>query len=364
MAETVIFEKQQLTGFRSVSTFGGLYYRGFNFGTDMEAITITIGETYKIIWDNTEYEVVAKDGSAVSTGAIYLGNATAFGLEGNNEPFLILWSTTGIGFLSITETIDTHTVGIYQLIRGKGIVLKSWDEGEKVFGNVNSIEVLLEDGSTQKYIPMQEGGLSVDEPCISYKQNEDGNFTEAIMYGFLTIPSSCFYNQYKLETVDLSHSPNVNAIGGNAFYGCKALTSFAIPSGITSMGNYAFYQCTGLKSIIIPGCDVGNYAFQKCTGLESVVIQEGTVNIGTKNGDYSFAGCTALKRVTIPSTVKRIGWASFYQCPLESVTFAEPNGWYWTKTEGATSGTSVDMSDPTAAAEALKNNYNCYWYRQ
>ena len=448
MAETIILTAQNMTGFAAMAMYGGFHARGFNFGTGMDAFAITQGETYRVIWDDTEYEVVAKDGSLISPGTLYLGNASVFGLEGNNEPFLIPWQSSGVAFISLTETKDTHYVGISiateETQNPYDIVLKTWDGSEVVHNAPNGIEVLLPDGNTQRYIPGEpeettvaldfstgdmevvpskgklltkvsiprpinllptniakdveiagivgthEGGGNLDGAYISYTLDADGYTTTASMNGFSSIPYSCFRNHSRLETVDFSGSPNISAIGPyafancsklsgvtlpnsvtsisyDAFYYCTSLKSITIPNSVTSIGSEAFKECRGLTHITIPGCIIKEYAFQNCTGLQSVIIEEGAPGIGDTNSSnfYSpFSGCTALKTITIPSTVKAIGWSGFYNCPLESAVFANPNGWYWTKTKGATSGTAVDMSDPATAATALKTNYNCYWYRK
>ena len=73
----------------------------------------------------------------------------------------------------------------------------------------------------------------------------------------------------------------------------------------------------------------------------------------------------ALTNIVLSSTLTSIGDYAFNNCPnLTSVTFADPNGWWYASNETATSGTSIteDLSDPAVAATCLKSTYyNYYW---
>ena len=78
---------------------------------------LTVGETYYVLWNDVMYRCTAMDGGTVAPGAIALGNASGFGLSGNNEPFLLMGpieSTLGIVCLTDTEPTE-HTVTIAQI---------------------------------------------------------------------------------------------------------------------------------------------------------------------------------------------------------------------------------------------------------
>ena len=148
---------------------------------------------------------------------------------------------------------------------------------------------------------------------------------------------------------------SVTSIGYRAFNGCTKLTSVTIGNGVMSIGNYAFNGCTGLTSVIIPDSvtSIGNYAFNGCTGLTSITIPNSMTSIG----NYAFNGCTKLTSVTIGNGVTSIGNGAFYGCTgLTSVIFEETTGW----TAGSTVISSARLSDPSAAAEYLKNNSNTW----
>lgn len=117
----VIFAKQKIDGFASNANYGGLYTRGYNFpesgfeDTFKYSFTLEAGETYIVVWDGEEFPVIGQDASAMVPGAVALGNCSAFDLDGNNEPFaLATIAGSGVTFMSITETVDSHTVVIYQ----------------------------------------------------------------------------------------------------------------------------------------------------------------------------------------------------------------------------------------------------------
>ena len=225
-----------------------------------------------------------------------------------------------------------------------------------------------------------------------------------------SIGTNAFYNCSGLTSITIPES--VMSIGEYAFYYCSGLTSVEIPNSVTNIGNYAFYNCSGLTSVTIGDgvTSIGGAAFSDCSGLTNVTIGDGVTSIGdsafrgcssltsvtipdgvTSIGDFAFNGCSGLTSVTIgnnvtsigssafyncsgltnitiPDSVTSIGWATFEDCnSLTSVIFENPNGWWYSYSSTATSGTSIassDLSDPATAATYLKSTYcNYYWKR-
>ena len=100
----------------------------------------------------------------------------------------------------------------------------------------------------------------------------------------------------------------------------KSDTLFAIPDGVTSVGEDAFYYCSSLTSI------------------------------------------------TIPDSVTSIGVGAFSRCSsLTSVIFENTQGWWYSDSSSATSGTNIsssDLADSATAAKYLTHTYdNYYWKR-
>ena len=153
--------------------------------------------------------------------------------------------------------------------------------------------------------------------------------------------------------------PNsVTGIEAYAFQGCNNLTSFLIPSSVTSIGpsafletgwynnqsdgilyldnwcigykgdrptgdltivdgtlgivNSAFENCSGLTTINIPDTvtKIGGRAFYDCNGLTSVLIGNSVKVIGWN----AFSGCRGLTSINIPDSVTKIGGCAFYGC--------------------------------------------------
>ena len=122
----------------------------------------------------------------------------------------------------------------------------------------------------------------------------------------------------------------VTAIVAEAFRGCTALASVAIPESVTEIGGCAFVDCTSLSSVVIPegvtkisGSAFGG-AFSGCKSLASVVIPEGVTAID----EYAFSGCKALASVEFGGTMaqweavkKGDGWHEYV--PAKSVKCAD-----------------------------------------
>ena len=90
--------------------------------------------------------------------------------------------------------------------------------------------------------------------------------------------------------------------------------------------------------------------------------------------EYSVTGYkNSAPKAQIPSEynglpVVSIGESAFSACSgLASVTFTDPNGWRYSSSSTATSGTSIPastLSDPTKAATYLKADYARYYWRR
>ena len=251
--------------------------------------------------------------------------------------------------------------------------------------------------------------------------NEDyvpDSLKEVIITGGTNIGEQAFYNCSGLTSITIPDS--VTSIGESAFSGCSGLTSVIIGNGVTSIGKSAFYGCSGLTSITIPfvgekadgsgstsfdyifgwtvpaslkevtitgGTSIGNDAFKDCSGLTSITLPDSVTSIGssafygcsgltsvtipdgvTSIGSYAFAYCSGLTSVTIPDSVTSIGSYAFYNGNnFTSVIFENPNGWWRSSIDMATSGTSIsssDLADPSTAATYLKSTYTKYYWKR
>ncbi len=137
-----------------------------------------------------------------------------------------------------------------------------------------------------------------------------------------TIGQQAFASCPRLLSISLAEG--LLTIGDAAFYGCRSLTEITIPASVTSIGDEAFVACSSMKAISVAQ-DNSNYSslsgvlFSKdrltllaypagCDDIYS--IPSGITTIGP----WAFCHCANLEQVSLPSSVRRIGQASFYGC--------------------------------------------------
>ena len=143
-------------------------------------------------------------------------------------------------------------------------------------------------------------------------------------------------------------------------------TAYSSPDGI-SLFNKGVTELIFLprtvSSYTIPSTVI-TIAFNSCRGNEnitSITIPNSVTTIDRQ----AFANCSKLVSVTIGTGVTNIGTYAFSSTALTSATFKNTSGWYVTKTEGASSGTNVTVTNTSSAATYLKTTYvGYYWYRK
>jgi len=102
----------------------------------------------------------------------------------------------------------------------------------------------------------------------------------------------------------------VTAIGRDAFWGARRMTSVYIPDGVKKIGGSAFGACSGLKSIRIPHTvtSIGTDAFL-CCGFETIELPPKLSSIG--EGVFRQSN---LREISLPDKVKTIGYKAFDSC--------------------------------------------------
>ena len=136
------------------------------------------------------------------------------------------------------------------------------------------------------------------------------------------IGANAFDGCFSLRSVTFGENSACRSIGASAFFRCRSLANFDLPTGVTEIGDSAFFRCESLTSIALPhGIEtIGALTFEGCAGLTGIAIPEGVTSIG----DSAFLRCAALTDVRLPASVTAIGANAFASCAsLRSIAFAE-----------------------------------------
>ena len=149
--------------------------------------------------------------------------------------------------------------------------------------------------------------------------------------------------------------PNgVTTIEGASFFQLPNLSTVNIPGTVTSIGEQAFSN-SYITSIAIPGSvEVIDYhAFYGCDALTTVQLGSGLSTIG----DGAFGFCTDLTSIRIPASVTSIGEDAFYYCPdLTGIHVSGDNPNYCSDASGVLF--SKDMLALIAAPGAISGHYH------
>ncbi|MBE6520342.1 MAG: hypothetical protein E7Z68_04430 [Thermoplasmata archaeon] len=121
----------------------------------------------------------------------------------------------------------------------------------------------------------------------------------------------------KITSLDLSEDVtdgeftySVTAIGENAFYKCRTLTSANL-GDVKVIGTKAFYGCNKLTSVEADRLvKVGIKAFAYCYALSTLDLGDSLKTICA----YGFYRCESLTSFDAPYTLKTIGSYAFYKC--------------------------------------------------
>lgn len=143
--EVVLLEEQDVDWFSLDSTYG--YAAAF----DPSPFTMAVGETYRIMWDEQEFNVTAQDASALMEGAIFAGNGTDFGLDGNNEPFIVGYVNGILVFSAFTDPAESHKIGVYQTIKKPVLPPVTAADNSKILQVVNGVWT-----ATDAFVPISQ----------------------------------------------------------------------------------------------------------------------------------------------------------------------------------------------------------------
>lgn len=156
-----------------------------------------------------------------------------------------------------------------------------------------------------------------------------GKFASTDNRALINNNSIIAFAPYGLTTYDIPTT--VTSIGQYAFYGCSGLTSITIPANTTIIGSYAFYNCSGLTKVVIPQnvSTIGASAFYNCSGLTSIECNRTTPPTAGSNMFYGTSNCDILVPDNSVSTYKS-KWSAYSSrikaiSTASAITFADDN---------------------------------------
>lgn len=285
MANTVIFPEQTVTEF--------FYYQAYAaYVTELypAPFTLVLGETYSVYWDGSTYECQAQDASAVSAGCVLLGNGSAYGLSGNNEPFAIVYATVEDTCLFMASDDKTeHTIAIQRVAVSEPeleplIVLKDLNGDDNTYADVEKVELNNTDGETVMF----SKGEVIDEPLQINLDFTNGNQTVEAPEGYL-VKSAVIAKPTDLLPENILKDKDIGGVIGTAELGgggsSESSTDIGYPEWIDDI---CFWDIDGTLIKHISLADIKNLA-----SLPEVPQKNGLTFVGwdftldeLKNVDY------------------------------------------------------------------------------
>lgn len=221
------------------------------------------------------------------------------------------FQSTGVEEFNIPENVESIAA---TFISSSNLSRINVDSNNKYFTSVDGI--LFDKDSTR---------------LIKYPENRDGSSYE-VPNTVNTIDANAFGSCKNLQTIVIADS--VEKIGDSAFYGSK-LKTINLGGGITNISNKPFYGALNLTNINVI---TENDKYESENGVlfnkgKTILIKYPPViingevyeipNTVVEIGPQSFYR-SQIKNVIIPSSVKKIGSESFFQCyNLEELNLSE-----------------------------------------
>ena len=177
--EVDIMTEHNIGPFMQNSNYGGAYLCGANFDTDDNGYIIpkfnfNVGDEFVVVWDDGVHPVTVQDASHMGQGCFAVGHAEAFGIYGNNEPFVIGWDSLGVTFFTLESTKPYHKIRIYKKVAHPVVpIFTDSDEGKVL--SVKDGELSWENGGSGGVVggaSVQADWNQVDDTQFSYIHNK------------------------------------------------------------------------------------------------------------------------------------------------------------------------------------------------
>ncbi|MDD4110817.1 MAG: leucine-rich repeat protein, partial [Clostridia bacterium] len=342
-------------------TGGEIKYGAFSNCSNLTAITLpeevsSIGD--KAFYNCTSLTSLNMPESVISIGRdVFTNCKLEYQVYDGNLKYLGNWLIDTVNTNITNVNFKYNTIGIY----------------DNAFANCkNIISIVIPD-------TVQSIGSGVFSGCTGLEEITLPFVGESInssikYFGFIFGASGYGTNVNHVPSSLKKVTIEDGQIAGNAFYGCKNLTSVNISDKVSKIGEGAFVGCSGLtemtlpfvgtgettqaserlfgyifgqtfytgsittdqfysdynkmtyyipenlRDVVITGGSIDYGAFYNCTTLTSITFPEKLTNIGEK----AFHNCNKLVFVTIPKSVHSIGDSAFANCyKLQNVNMAE-----------------------------------------
>ncbi len=378
------------TSLKNVAITGGTSIPVHAFDACVGLASVTLPGTVSSIGDGAFSGCTGLRAMVIPTGVASIAASSFKGCT-SLASVTIPQGVTSIGDSAFEKCTALLSVTIPSTVAGIGE--KAFYDCQKLIEVYDlSDRITVEKGSTSNgylgYYAMDvysdssvESGVWSDENGFLFYEREDVCY----LMGYtgtetaLTLPASCHEKDYAIYSgafmsfttpESITVPAAVTTIGKDAFSDCTSLVSvtFAQNSRLSSIGENAFSGCSALAKIEIPASvvSIGTAAFYECTGLSEVKFGENSLLESIAN--EAFRKCSALASITLPMHLASIGQYAFYDCSnLQSVLFDAVDGWWYSYSATATSGTdlsSTDLTNASTAAKYLKNTYASYYWRR
>lgn len=119
-----------------------------------------------------------------------------------------------------------------------------------------------------------------------------------------------------LETVELSATTTIQAIGGSCFKDCSSLKNITLPAVVTVIPSLAFYGCSSLSGLTLNNSitTINQGAFNGCPINVTTLPSELTTI-----GSLAFANGSIATTLTLPAKLTTIGEKAFFGSSIDNV---------------------------------------------
>ena len=243
--------------------------------------------------------------------------------------FRMLDGLTAINISDGITTIDREAIALCENITSIYIPASVTSIGGGNFCSCHNLNSIVVDSKNPVYDSRNNCNAVIE---TATKKVVAGCNTTVLFDGITVIGASAFHNVLALSTFNLPST--VTSIEDYGFYGCSNLQSAVVPKTVTSMGVAPFGACNGLTSLSVEAGNPNYDSRENCNAIietktEKLInacnvsfIPEGIKSIGRQ----AFYGLRSIEVITIPKSVESIEDVAFYGCSnLKVVNFA-PEG--------------------------------------